>query len=112
MIIRKETSPDGLLTLVIEKLENDDYLLGFEDYAWHTHGDLLIGEFGITDTTPELTVQSFLNQIIQDKIPFVVSYFNNEIKDIWITDDPASEYKYIQPGEKIVIRNWSGEVLK
>jgi hypothetical protein len=36
---QRHMSPDGRLCLIVETV-NDDLIVGFERYAWHTHGDM------------------------------------------------------------------------
>jgi hypothetical protein len=111
MIINKEVSQDGILTLIIKRTDDADYLLGFENYPWHTHGDLLLNEYGLQETSSERAVKAVFTKIIEDKIPLVVSVINNEVKDVRVTDDISSELKYIKPNEQLIFRYWSGKLI-
>jgi len=42
MAERTYKSPDGLLTLIVRQLGDDDSVIGFEGFPWHTHPDQLL----------------------------------------------------------------------
>jgi hypothetical protein len=90
--------PPGLRITTTE----DDITVGFR--TWHTHGELLGGR------TPEEQMRAafvFVEQILNDEVPIVVSYVAGEFNDAWVTSDPAKEGEYVQPNEHIRIGTWS-----
>ena len=40
-IVERHTSPDGLLELIVDRADDGDWTVGFDGFAWHTHGDIL-----------------------------------------------------------------------
>lgn len=102
--LRTAVSPDGELTL--ELYEADDFYLGFKNQAWHTHGDLLVPEYG---ASPEEAAIAFFDSILADGQPICVSRGTGREVELWITDDPASEFRYVEDGEVLFIRFWSGK---
>lgn len=97
--IRVATSPDGLLTL--ELYGEEDHILGFKGSDWHTHGDLLVPEYG---STPQLAVLAFFDSILNDQQVICVS--SDEVQ-VWITDDMEQELASAN-GDPPVVRLWSG----
>jgi hypothetical protein len=83
--------------------DGDEVSVGFR--TWHTHGELLGGK------TPEEHMHAafaFVEQILDDEVPLVVSYVDGEFHDAWVSSDPTREEKYVQPNEQIRIGTWSG----
>jgi hypothetical protein len=101
--LRTEQSPDG--ELVLELFEADDYYLGFRGQAWHTHGDLLVPEYG---ATPREAALAFFDSVVAGSQPICVSRRVGRDVEMWITDDPETEHKYVEDGETLFIRDWSG----
>jgi hypothetical protein len=79
--------------------------LGFENYPWHTHADLLAATFG---TSAAEAVRKFVDELLSDKAVVVISKINGEIADIWISDDPEGELRYCGDDEELVLRYWRG----
>lgn len=102
----RHTSPDELLTLVVV-WEDDDVSVGFEGYEWHTHGDVLFVEHGGSESE-EQAVQSFVEDILSNRLPIAILRLNGKIHDAWVTDDPQDELKYELPGETLELRRWDG----
>lgn len=105
-IPEKLTSPDQKLTFSIT-FEGDNTILGFENFAWHTHGDLLAEE----NQSPTDATKIFIDDLVKDKILIMTSYVDGEIKDISVTDDPEGELKYKQENEELEFRFWSGNAI-
>ena len=103
--LRSAQSPDG--TLVLELFEGDDYYLGFKGQAWHTHGDMLVPEYG---ETPKHAASAFFESVVADEQPICVSERQGRKTEIWVTDDPEKELKYLEPGESLLVRYWSGKL--
>lgn len=103
-IVQRHESPDGLLRLLIDR-QGDDVMVGFEGFEWHTHADLLTLTY---DSTEDDAVANFVRDILEDKAVVVVARVANEVREVWITDDPAKEWKYVAEGEVIELRYWSG----
>lgn len=103
-IVADYVSPDGLLRLVITR-EDDDLSIGFEGYAWHTHGDILAAISGLPEHD---AIRAFVERILADDQVIAVLRTGNKIQDVWPTDDPHGELKHLQPEETMEFRRWSG----
>jgi len=97
------TTPDGKFHLMVEP--NDD-LIGFEGFAWHTHGDL-VTEYRVEP--PVESVPQFLEAVFADRLVIAVSRVGDRVVDVLITDDPELELKYVPEGEAVELRYWSGK---
>ncbi len=97
-------SPDGSLRFIVDR-EGDDVSLGFAGYEWHTHADLLVGSFGLSE---QEAVARFVEDLLGDRSVIAVSRVRGVIQDVSITDDPASELRYKPEEEEIEFRHWSG----
>ncbi len=102
--LRCARSPDG--ALVLELFEENDYCLGFQGQAWHTHGDMLVPEYG---ETPKEAASAFFESVIADEQPICVSKRQGRKTEVWVTDAPEKEQKYLELGELLVVRFWSGK---
>ena len=101
--LRSATSPDGLITL---ELYESDFIVGFKDQAWHTHGDLLVPEYG---ASPREAALAFFDSVVGDQEVICVSREQGKDIRLSITHDPDAEAKYVQPGEQFQMRLWSGK---
>jgi hypothetical protein len=100
----EHVSPDGILRFIVLR-EGSDITLGFSGYEWHTHAELLVGPYGESE---EEAAASFVDDLLSDKLVIVVSSIGGVVKDVWITDDPASELSYAPAEESTLLRYWSG----
>src|SRR4051794_21173684 len=104
-IVEEHHSPDRLIRLIVTRDDGGDSAIGFDGYAWHTHGDILASLSGLPEKE---AIREFVDQIIGDHQIIVVSRVNGEVRDIWPTDDPKEEFKYKPPEESLEFRCWSG----
>ncbi|GEP12704.1 hypothetical protein [Methylobacterium gnaphalii] len=102
----RHTSPDGKLTLVVERLASeDDFAIGFEGFDWHTHPDLLAGFY----RQPHLeAVRRFIDEIVSDRLSVVIARRHGIIADIFVSFDPSSEEDDLPEDVTIELRTWSG----
>jgi hypothetical protein len=104
-IVQRYVSPDGELALLIEDVGGGDLAIGFDRFPWHTHADILASMSG---TSEQEAVRAFVHDIIDDRSIIVVSTIDGTVRDVSITDDPASEVRYKAQNEVIRFRYWSG----
>jgi len=97
-------SPDGLLRFIVVRAD-DDTSLGFAGHEWHTHGDLIAGSFGVTERE---AIARFVEDLLGDRSVIAVSRVGGGIRNVWVTDDPASELRYKPAEEEVEFRYWSG----
>ena len=100
---QRHMSPDGELCLVVE-IVDDDSMVGFEGYSWHTHGDILASLCGLD---AEAAIEEFIEAIKKGERVISVLSKGENVVDIWISDDPQSETAF--PGETIRFRLWNGQ---
>ena len=101
---RSQTSPDGALTLEIDSAED---LIGFHGEAWHTHGDLLVPEYG---STPEEARNAFFDLILADKVVICVWSERASPHRVSVTLDLEEELR-AAGGEALILRLWSGKAV-
>jgi hypothetical protein len=104
--LRQAVSPDRKLAFGI--VYDEEYSIGFLDHAWHTHGDILVPQYG---PTAEAAAHAFFDSVIEDRQLICVSKEAGKDERIWITDDPAIDVQYMQPGETLQVRFWSGKEI-
>ena len=108
MLIECHQSPDGLLQLIVDRAEDGDLTVGFQGFAWHTHGDIL--EWSGYAGTPAERVRGFVDDIVSSRRVIVISRLDGKIRDAWVTNDPNhDEMKYAWPNETIEKRFWNGQ---
>jgi hypothetical protein len=100
---RRHMSPDRKLCLIVETVDND-LVVGFEGYAWHTHGDILARLSGLD---AEAAMEAFIEKIKRGELVITVLSKGDNVTDIWISDDPQKET--VIPGETIRLRLWNGQ---
>jgi len=103
-ITLKYESPDGLLRLLVDR-EGDDVMVGFDGFQWHTHADLLTPAYGPTE---EEAVANFVRDILEDRIVVAVARVAGEVREVWVSDDPADEWKYVPADQALELRYWHG----
>jgi len=103
MTFERYTTPDGTLTLVVQR-DGDDMAVGFDRCAWHTHADI-IQELR-HDSDQEQALQRYLDDLFTDKLRIVILKKIGKVHDVWIPDfqdDPDTD-PYMEPDEKIEAR--------
>ncbi len=101
---RDYVSPDGRLRFTVHSDADGDVTLGFEVFPWHTHADLLAGA-GATESD---AVEQFVQELLGNRSVIAISRIGGEVRDVWITYDPASESRYLSEGESVELRYWDG----
>ena len=106
--LEKHISPDGLLIFSVLQFpdEDNDISLGFENFEWHTHADILASTSGLTE---ENAIRQFVDNLLNNKTVIVVMKKENKITQVWITEDPLSELKYKEDDEVLEFRYWNGQ---
>jgi len=107
MIVERHVSPDGVLTFIVEQLDDGDTLLGFQQSAWHTHPNLLDRNHGTTD---EAAARSYIDQLLRSVSVIGIRRKGEAIVEVWIMDDPASEADAFADGETLEMRHWDGRL--
>jgi hypothetical protein len=104
MILARHCSPDKALTLIVEQL-GDDLQVGFDGMSWHTHGDILAQK---SDVPVQVAVARFVSELLAGRHLLALLRMNGALVDAWVTDDPAKDASYAQPGEVLEFRRWDG----
>lgn len=105
MIIERHVSPDGVLTFVVERLDDGVILLGFEGCEWHTHPNLLDREDG---DTYETATRAYIDRLLRGVSIVGVRRKDGGIVDAWIMEDPAFEADMFRECETLETRHWDG----
>ena len=104
-IVERYESFDRALRLVVD-LTDDDWTIGFDGFAWHTHGNIL--EAWGYDGTPDAMVHAFVQDIIGSCKEICVYRINGQISDITVPDDytdrPLANDRYAPPNESMESR--------
>jgi hypothetical protein len=109
--IERHQSPDRQLTLLVD-LTADDWTIGFEGYAWHTHGDIL-STWGYAGSPAEAT-KCFVADMIASRRPIVVRRIHGQVVDCFVPAEfnraeiNADVTKYGVLGETAEARYWDG----
>jgi hypothetical protein len=104
MTIREYVSPDSQLRFVVGR-DEQDVILRFEGFKWHTHASVLASASG---TSEELAVNRFVGDLLSDHCIIAVSRIGGTIGDVWITADPQSDLRSKSDDEVLEFRYWSG----
>jgi hypothetical protein len=102
--IVQHVSPDGLLRLNVRR-EAADVILQFNDFAWSTSSAFLASKWG---TSQETALTRFVDEVLGNQAIIAVAQAGSAIRDVWVTDRPASELKYKRHEETIDFRFWDG----
>ncbi|MSQ48689.1 MAG: hypothetical protein EXR78_09965 [Deltaproteobacteria bacterium] len=105
-ILERYESPDGHLTLLVTE-EAGDITIGFDDYPWHTHADLLAAEYGLSESE---AVRTFVDQILRGEAVIAILSIQGVMCEVWITTDPTGEIPDVESEEQITFRRWGGKV--
>ena len=89
--------PSAFGEIEIGELGGDDTIIGLVGHEWHTHGELLVPEYG--DDIPS-AIAAFLDAIFSGNLKMVEYQLPGEEPKRIIEDDLGSFLKYQQPGEK------------
>jgi hypothetical protein len=100
-------SPDGLLRFLVVRDDDGDVSLGFDKYAWHTHGDVLATTYGLS---LEAAVTRFIDELMGNRVVIAVSRCGEAVADVWISDSPEGDMKHKPEGESIEFRHWDGSL--
>jgi hypothetical protein len=103
---REHVSPDGLLRFIVVTQDNGDVELGFDGFAWHTHADILSAVARVSEAE---AIEQFISDLLCNRLVIALSRVGNVVKDVWVTDNPVSETRYLSDGESVELRYWNGD---
>jgi hypothetical protein len=104
-IVERRASDDGLLKLTICRENDGDAAVGFEGFAWHTHVDMIAA---CSDLGEADAIRRFIDVVLGDRSVIAVCRVGGEVRDAWVSDDPASDLRFRSEDETIEFRCWSG----
>ena len=111
MAQEEHVSPDGALKLVVARDDDGDITLGFDGYPWHTHGDLLAASYPLADIsglTPESATARFVQDVTGNRAVIAVQRVGADVRDVWVSADPAQDLRYRESDESLQFRYWDG----
>lgn len=100
-------SPDGALTLVIER-DDGDIRIGFAESQWHFHADMLVGSWG---ETPDAAARRYADSILASVAPIGVLSQGDAIVYVWASEDPAFDADMAEQWQTLRFRLWDGRDL-
>jgi hypothetical protein len=109
MATERYRTPDGLLELHVVR-EGGDVSIGFDQCSWHTHGDVLVGEYALIGErvgSPDQAVDRFLGDLRANLLPIIVYRKSGEIHDVCVSVGEPEEDEYLEADETREIRYWS-----
>ena len=100
--------PGTALRLLVCR-DEEGFYIGFEDFSWHTHGDLLVEE----SETEEEAVGNFLQQVLLGERPIVIERTGEIIRNVSVDlrfddpnySDPAADL-HLEADASIEVRRW------
>lgn len=104
-IVEEHVSPDGRLRFKVVTEASGDLSLGFDRFPWHTHADILASLSGLPESE---AVRQFVDDLINDRAVIALWGVPGEVRDVWVSDEPARDAAYPLEGETIELRYWSG----
>lgn len=99
-------SPDGLLALTVQSDVDGEQLIGFHGFDWSVQMSVL-GE--LANEPAAAAGAKFIDSILRDQALIAVLEQNGMMVDVWITEDPKVDLNYLQEGESLSFRYWSGK---
>lgn len=108
MIVSEHVSPDATLRLVVHRDETGDLTIGFRDYQWHTHADVLAELSGLP---LEQAVDAFVASILNGTDLIAISSIDGVPTDVWVCDDSRYLREHLAPSESMTFRRWNGDVV-
>ena len=107
-LLEEHRTPDGLFRLIVDRDEDGDLALGFDGYAWHTHGDLLAAASGLSE---QAAVRQFVDALLSGQSVIAVSRVGGEVRDVGVAEPPYEADQYAPPEETIEFRRWDGSAV-
>jgi hypothetical protein len=101
-------SPDGRLRLLVQTGDDGDdgdATIGFAGRPWHTHGTILAATSGLPE---DEALRQFLRRLCDGSLAIVVFKVAGDVRDVWVSDDPAADAHYAAEGESVELRRWDG----
>ncbi|AZO82107.1 MULTISPECIES: hypothetical protein [unclassified Bosea (in: a-proteobacteria)] len=107
MIVETHIDPTGSLVLAVDRTDGRLISIGFEGFEWHTHPDLLMGEYG---PTAEMALEAFKHALMSDELVIAIIRRGSRMVDVSLPDEPLSEHESLSEGETLERRHWSGRL--
>ena len=98
-------SADGVLALTIVNDVDGEELIGFHGFDWSVQVSILSEVAG---TSQDVARKKFIDDVLNDRSIIAVLSVHGETADVWITDEPKMDLKFLKEGENLSFRYWSG----
>ena len=103
-IIEEHRTPDGLLRFLVVGCDDGDIALGFDDFSWHTHADILAS---LSDLPEDAATRRFVDALLSGQAIVAIARVGDRIRDVWVADTTRPD-KYKPDDETIEFRFWNG----
>jgi hypothetical protein len=104
-LVEEHVNSDGRLRFLVVTDNDGDVSLGFDGFPWHTHADILAATTGLTESE---AVRRFVDDLVSGRSVIVLWSVGEELRDVWVSDDPIRDAAYPLPGESVMLRYWDG----
>lgn len=106
------TSPDGALRVAVLD-DHGDFIVGFIGLDWHTHGDVLVGEYairGVAVGSAKEAVDLFLAELLSDRIAIAVECVGGAVARAYPAWEPRTVRADVHrpDADMVELRYWSG----
>jgi len=102
---RRACQPRRPLAVLGRRRPDGDLALGFDGFPWHTHADILASLSGLEQAK---AVRRYVDDLLDDKSVMALWGVPGEVRDVWVSEEPARDAEYPIEGEVIELRYWSG----
>jgi hypothetical protein len=96
--IEEHVSPDGRFRFLVVAGPDGDLVLSFDGYPWHTHADILAVLSGLDQSE---AVRLYVVDLLNDESAIALWGIPGEVRDVWVSEDPAGDAAYPIEGEMI-----------
>ncbi|MGX1785715.1 hypothetical protein ACWIGM_03200 [Bosea sp. NPDC055332] len=103
MIVETHIDPTGSLVLAVDRADEGLISIGFQGFEWHTHPELLVGEYG---PTAALALEAFKRALMGDELVIAIVRRDHRMVDVSVSDEPP----FVSEGETLEQRYWSGRL--
>jgi hypothetical protein len=105
MLLERHVTPDGRLTLFVDRDETGDVCVGFAGLSWHTHPDMLVGRYGADEGE---ALRNFVAAILADRLPIVCVEAQGRIVEAWVDEGLPDARRSAARDGSATVRVWSG----
>src|SRR5262245_20520072 len=96
-------SHDGLLRFLVQTADDGVVCMGFAGSFWHRHPYELTNRGKLSE---QEAIERYVRDLLENRAVIAVMREGAEVVQVKVTEDPASETSYLEPGESVELRHW------